>query len=171
MSGTQEFVVPRTAEELTAMFPELAAAVRQQGADSVDTGKIQNEAVTTEKDRIIGLAKVHFGEETAGKFEAIINTGVTVEQYQAIRPEPVPSQEEQAIGKAKEGLLAAIAQAGAQNPGAGEGDGGEKDFMALVEETATTRKISRTDAMKLVAKSHPKLHQAYVKKANWRGES
>ena len=175
MSGNQEFVAPKTAEELTAMFPNLAAEIRQQGADSVDTGKIETEAsaagATTEKDRIIGLAKIHFGEESAGKFEAIINTGVTVEQYQAIRPEPVPSEEEQAINKAKDGMLAAIQEAGAENPGAGEGDGGEKDFMALVEEISTTKKISKTEAMKQVAKTHPKLHQAYVKKSNWRGDS
>jgi signal peptide peptidase SppA len=169
MSGNQEIVAPKTAGELTAMFPNLSAEIRQQGADSVDTGKVQTEATTAEKDRIVGLAKVHFGEETAGKFEAIINTGVTVEQYKAIRPEPVQSEEEQAINKAKEGTLAAIAQAGAENPGAGEGDGGEKDFMAIVDETMATKKVSKFKAMQMVVKSHPKLHQQYIKDANRRG--
>ena len=170
MSETQNFVAPKTADELTAMFPELAATIRQQGTDSVDTGKIQTEATTAEKDRIIGLAKVHFGEESAGQFEAIINTGVTVEQYQAIRPEPIPSEEEQSINKAKDGALAAIAQTGAQNPGAGEGDGGDKDFMSVVEETMAAKKIGKVAAMQMVAKSHPKLHQQFIKKANWKGE-
>ena len=42
MSGKQEFMAPKTTGELTAMFPELAAGLRQEGADSVDAGMIQD---------------------------------------------------------------------------------------------------------------------------------
>ena len=157
---------PTTVEELTAAFPKLVAEIRKKDADSISAAK--TEAVTAEKDRIIGLAKVHFGEETAGKFEAIINTGVTVEQYQAIRPKPEESEEEQAINKAKEGALAAIAQAGADNPGAGKGSGEDKDFMTVVEETMAAKKIGKVKAMQMVAKSQPKLHQQYIKSFNLR---
>ena len=64
--------------------------------------------------------------------------------------------------------MAAIQAAGAQNPGAGEGDGGDKDFMAIVEETMVAKKIGKVAAMQVVAKSHPKLHQQYIKSFNLR---
>ena len=174
-SAMPETQIPKSIEELTVMYPDLVAGIRkeEQEANKMNVENIKAEAATVattaEKDRIVGLAKVHFGEETAGKFEAIINTGVTVEQYQAIRPEPEQSGEEQSINKAKEGMLAAIAQSGAENPGAGEGNGGDKDFMAIVDETMATKKVSKFKAMQMAVKSHPKLHQQYIKDANRRG--
>ncbi|WP_319525675.1 signal peptide peptidase SppA [uncultured Desulfosarcina sp.] len=166
-NGQQEKVMPKTADQLAEVFPDLCAEIRKQGEDAADTAAIGKQAVTGEHDRILAIAKIHFGEEVAGKFEAVINTGVTAEQYQAIRPEPVKSEEEKAIEAAKAETLKAIQEAGADNPGAG-GGGDDKDFMAVVEETAERKKISKTEAMKIVAKQNPELHQAFLKKANSR---
>jgi capsid assembly protease len=164
-NGQQDKITPKTADELAVLFPDLCAEIRKQGENGVDTAAIGEQAATGERDRILAIAKIHFGEESAGKFEAVINTGVTAEQYQAIRPEPVKSEEEKALEAAKAETLKAIQDAGADNPGAGSG-GDDKDFMALVEETAERKKISKTQAMQLVARDNPQLHQAYLKKAN-----
>ena len=164
-NGQQDKITPKTADELAALFPNLCAEIRKQGENDVDTAAIGERAVTGERDRILAIAKIHFGEEAAGKFEAVINTGVTAEQYHAIRPEPVKSEEEKAIEAAKADTLKAIQEAGADNPGAG-GGGEDKDFMSVVEETAERKKISKSKAMQLVAKQNPELHQAFLKKAN-----
>ena len=159
-------IAPKTANELVALFPELCANIRQQGADGVDAGGAVVEAATTERDRIIGLAGVHFGEEIAGKFEAIIKTGVTVEQYKAIRPEAVISEEQKSLDAAKAATLAAIQQTGADNPGAGGGDDGSKGFLTLVEETMDHKSCTRREAMKIVMRANAKAHETYLEKAN-----
>ncbi|WP_319406173.1 signal peptide peptidase SppA [uncultured Desulfosarcina sp.] len=167
-NGNQGTVAPETAGDLAALFPDLCAQIRQQGADSVDTVVIIGEATAGERDRILGLARIHFGEESAGKFEEIIKTNVTVEQYKAIRPEPVVSEEQKAIDAAKDATLAAIQQAGAQNPG-GAGsdiDQGNKGFLVLVEETMDRKKCTKTEAMRLVMRAHPKAHAAYLESVN-----
>lgn len=158
-------IAPKTADELVALFPELCADIRQQGVESVDASLAGEQAASGERDRIIGLAGVHFGEEVSGKFEAIIKTGVTVEQYKAIRPEPVVSEEQKALDAAKAATLEAIKQAGADNPGAG-GGGDTKDFMSMVEDLVATKKIGKTAAMQKVARAHPKLHQSFIQKSN-----
>ena len=172
MSETQNLGAPKTADELTAMFPKLAAEIRQQGADSVDVLQAKTEAAANATNaadaRHFGMVKAIFGDDNGAKYAAIIETGVTVEQYKAIRPEPESSAEAAAIDKAKEGMLAAIIETGAQNPGAGQGDGGDKDFMAVVEETMASQKVDKARAMQMVVKSHPKLHQQYIKSANRR---
>ena len=163
-NGQQDKVIPKTADQLAELFPDLCAEIRKQGEDGVDTAAITDQATTGERDRILAIAKIHFGEEPAGKFEAVINTGVTAEQYQAIRPKPVKSEEEKAIEAAKAETLKAIQEAGADNPGAGGGVE-NKDFMAVVEETAERKKISKTEAMQIVTVQNPELHQAFLKKS------
>ena len=164
---------PKSVADLQARYPELSAELVQQGRDSVDVQAVQQEATTAETTRMLGFVNAYFGEEAGTKFKAVIDTGVSIDQFKAIAGDKAPGNAAGAgaISAVKEELLAAIQEAGADNPGSGGGDNDDKDFMTLVEETATARKISKTAAMQQVAKSHPKLHQAYVKKANWHGES
>lgn len=162
---------PKTAAELQARYPEPSAELVQQGKDSVDVEAVRQEATTAETARMLDFASAYFGDEAAGKFKAIIESGASVEQFKAItggKP-PGASAGLESISKVKEELLAAIQAAGPENPGAG-GNHGDQDFMAMVEEIAASKKIAKSAAMQQVAQTHPELHQAYVKKANWRGD-
>jgi hypothetical protein len=164
---------PRTADELAAAFPELAEALRQQGAESINQEAIRAEGAQAEAERLMGLVGVHFGQAAAEKFQTIVATGITPDQYKATAGDAAPGlahaiEEAAGIEVKKKEMLAVITAAGAPNPGSGtEAPGGEdKDFLALVEEYRAANKCGKAEALQAVIKSHPKAHTAYLKSVN-----
>jgi signal peptide peptidase SppA len=157
-----------TVDELKAHAPELC----KQLIDTAVAGVDHKEAVQAETARLLGLVNVHFGAEAGEKFKAVVETGVTEEQYKAIRgDQPAAGTEAggeaEEIDAAKQAMLAAIQQSGAQNPGAGgEGSPSNKDFLTLVEETMQVKNCSKRDAMKIVMKANSKAHEDYLKSVN-----
>jgi len=169
--GMGETVIT-TIEQLAAAYPDLTAAVREQGVKSVNleaaTREAAGKATTAEKDRILGLAGVHFGTEEGAKFAGIVNTGVTVEQLTAIRGSEKSVQAQSAEDKKREELLAGIKGAGAPGVGADAGGAGAetKDYMTLVNEHRAQHKCSMTEAMSAVTAKYPEKHREYIKAAN-----
>jgi len=150
-----------TLAALVAEYPDFAAQLREEGKSSVDV----DAAVTQERDRVLGLAGVHFGADAGEKFTGIVNSGITVDQYEAVVPEnSAPAQTAEA--KKMDQMLAAIKETGQQNPGTGTLDEGGKDFMTLVEEYQAVNGGTKTDAMKAVLRKNPAAHAAYVAKMN-----
>lgn len=155
-------------KELKVEYPDLIAQIREEGVESVDLVAAKKEAVQTEKERILGLVNIQFGEEVGKKFEAVVKSDVTVEQLEAIKainPESEPKKAD-----AQAAMLEAIHDAGAENPGAnaGEtpGDGSGKDFMSQVNEHKLLMKCSTTDAMQAMMKKDPASHEAYLTSVN-----
>jgi len=112
--------------QLEAEHPDLIKQIREQAAASVDTAPARSESALAERDRILGLAAVQFGPDAAAKFTAIVSSGVSVEQMQAIaalnppKAEVAPvNKEAEALVAQKQEMLAALQASGAQNPGAG----------------------------------------------------
>ncbi len=163
--ATAENNTPKTVEELEAMYPDLTSRLRQQAIDDA-----QADTADAEKERIIGLANVHFGEEAGSRFAAIINTGVTVEQYKAIRGDAPPegeAAESKKVAEEKAKMLEALHNAAPENPGAGASQpGGSKDFMAMVEEYQAMHKCTKAEAMAAVMKADPKAHEEYIARVN-----
>lgn len=159
-------VAPTTVAELTAALPDLAQALRDEGAKTVNT----EDAITTERDRVLSIATVHFGAEAGGRFTDIVTSGVTEAQYKAICGDKAPGAPEPGKIDGKKEVLDALKNTGAENPGANNGNenlnSGEKDFMALVEEHMATFQCKKTDAMAAVMKKHPKAHAAYLQSVN-----
>lgn len=161
-------------EQLKEAFPELTDRLetdaKKAGVASVDADAIKKSAADNERARILGLAGVQFGKEAGEKFKAVVETGVTVEQFTAIKEAagtPEKSGEADAVTKAKEAMLENIHQAGAANPGANSGaQGGEKDFMALVAEHMAVHKCGKVDAMKAVMRTDPRAHAKYLDSVN-----
>ena len=161
----------KTYEELKALAPALLQEAENKameiGASTVDLGPAKKEAADTERARVLGMAEIHFGAEEGAKFKALIDSGISVEQYKATvaaigTPKPDKSAEE----AAKAAALEALKNFGAQNPGAGNPPEGGKGYMALVEEYRAMHKCSKTDAMMAVNISHPKARQEYIDKNN-----
>lgn len=173
-SGKEKGMEPviTTIEQLAAAYPDLTAAVREQGVKSVNLEAVARDAAgkatTAEKDRILGLAGVHFGTEEGAKFAGIVNTGVTVEQLTAIRGSEGSAPAQSAEDKKREELLAGIKAAGAPGVGAdARGAGAEtKDYMTLVNEHRAQHKCSMTEAMSAVTAKYPEKHREYIKAAN-----
>jgi len=153
---------PMTVEQLTAAHPDLVEQIRAQGAESVNVKGIQEAAVTSERERILGLAAVQFGEEDGEKFKAVVETGVTVEQFKSIQAtQPAQSKK---LDKQEE-MLEAIKGAGAPNPGAGDTVNSSttgKDFMAQVTAHMQQHGCSKGQAMQAVQAQDPKAHRAWI---------
>lgn len=166
----QETAAPaiETVEQLAAAFPGLAEQLRQQGRESVDLEGARSAAVSDESARILGLAAVMFGEEQGDKFKALVASGITVDQYQAVRGagdtsgEEPESPEAAAVANAKQDMLAAINAAGPENPGAGAGSDAPASFEEAWKAVKAEENCSVQEAMKRVAARHPELHTQYL---------
>ncbi len=131
------------------------------GAQSVDLKLSEQKGAEIERGRIVGLAMAFLGEEDGKQFEHIIASGITVEQYKSVAGERKPKESEK-----KKEMLDAINNAGADNPGAGGGDRGKKNYFQLVAEIMVERKCSRFEAMKEANRRHPEARTAMLQEAN-----
>ena len=161
-----------TIEQLATAYPDLTAAVREQGAKSVDLEGARKEAsanaAQSEKERILGLAAVHFGTEEGDKFSGIVNTGVTVEQLKAIRGSEPEGRVVSAEDRKRDEILQALKGSGAPPVGSdGDAQAAEgKDYMTLVKEYHAQHECTMTEAMKQITAKYPQKQREYIKKAN-----
>lgn len=147
----------KTIEELKEKYANLVVEIESAAKASVDV----ESAVKNERDRILGLANAHFGAESGEQFKKIIISGVTIEQYEAIKPMVETSSNDNNAA-----ALAALAASGAGNPGHDNGDdGNDKKFETLIEEQKASGK-SYTEAIRIVVSKHPGAHKEYVKRMN-----
>ncbi len=157
-----------TVAELKAAYPELAAQLVAEGVSSVDVVALETAAAGKERDRITGILAIAVGEEAGPKIKAIVESGITAAQYQAVQTGPIigaaktPDKEE----ALKTQLLTAITtQTGAPAVGAdGKPVTAIKDYMALVEEYQKTEGCSRAAASKAVVQQNPKAHKEWLGK-------
>jgi signal peptide peptidase SppA len=160
-----------TLAELSAAYPDFAAQLKTEGANSVDLETPKREAAKAERERVLGITSVALGDEIGGKITAIVESGVTVEQYRAVGATltpPTPAATADAALKAQ--LLAGIKGAGAAAVGADAGATGaatgSKDYIALVDEYMAAHKCTRVEAMQAVTREHPEAQKDYIRKAN-----
>ena len=165
-----------TVEQLTTACPDLVKKIQdashQLGVESVDTQAVAEEARTGESTRILGLVEIQFGADATAAFNTVVETGVTIDQFKAIKgtaPETPAGEtpEAAAINTAKGEMLAAIQNNAADNPGANNGVlGGDKDFMTLVQAHMAANNVKKGTAIMAVAKTHPKEHDVYLQSMN-----
>lgn len=169
MSDKQEQVTSiTTVEQLAAAYPALADALRKEGAKTIDQEQIKAEASTSERERILGLVAIQFGEEAGKKLRTVADQGITPDAFKAVMEAMGTPMQPSGEIKGKAEILAALKGSGAENPGAGNPPVTEsgKDFMALVDEYAQARNVSKTVAMQAVMKARPEAHREYIKKFN-----
>jgi len=169
MSDKQEQVTSiNTVEQLAAAYPALADALRREGAKAINQEQIKAEALASERERILGLVAIQFGEEAETKLRAVVDQGITPDAFKAVMEAMGTQGQPSGEVRGKAEILAALKGSGAENPGAGNPPGTEsgKDFMALVEEFAQARGVTKTVAMQAVMKAHPEAHREYIKKFN-----
>lgn len=136
------------------------------GIESVDSDKAVAEAVAGEKTRLLGLASAVFGEEEGKKFESLVESGVSVEQYKAISglsKQPDESGADDGETKAQEKALNALENSGAEDVGHGGNQTDDKDFMGQVKALQEAEGIPYSDAWIRVRKDYPELHAEYIK--------
>jgi len=169
----------KTIEELRAEYPDLVKQIEEKAKAGVDLDTPVSEARETERQRILGLADVQFGEEKGGKFRAVVDSGVSVEQFKAIQEinfshgsqsgDAEPEGEAKGVEKAKGDMLDAIKGAGAENPGFDgndQGSTGDGGYMEAVERYQAEHKCSKFEAMRQVNLKNPDLRQKYIRKVN-----
>jgi hypothetical protein len=158
-------------ELIKAEFPDVYEAI-VEGTKAGLSASFESEALKTAEDsiaanrnRTIGLAKVHFGEKDGEQFEQLLESGITVEQYKAVVD--IRGEEKGGDAEKKGEMLGAIQKAG-ENLDAGQGGeiATEKDFMSMVREYQEAHNCKYRDAMLEVRKAHPKAHAQYLKSVN-----
>ena len=161
----------KSIEDLRALAPALLQEAENKameiGSSTVDVVSAKKESADAERARVLGMAEIHFGAEEGAKFKALIDSGISVDQYKAtVAAIGTPKPDKAAEEAARLAALEALKASGAQNPGAGSPPEGGKGYMALVEEYRAMHKCSKTDAMMAVNISHPKARQEYIEKNN-----
>jgi signal peptide peptidase SppA len=155
-----------TVDQLTMAFPDLVNQI-QDDAVKAATGQIKSDAIKAEQDRILELVGIQFDDDQAQSLKKVIESGVTVEQFEAVKkasnePKAVDEEDEEL----KKKLLEGLESSGAGDPGAGDAGSGSKDYMTLVDEYMTAHNCPRLKAMQEVNRAHPKAREDYISKNN-----
>ncbi len=159
-----------TIEEITAEYPDLVKAIQDDAKSDLD--QAVQLAADDERSRIMSLAIARFGETEGEKFRAIVESGITLDQFQATMAvvEPVAddnSPEANSIDAAKAQMLTAIEDAGAENPGHdSNSQSSEPDYMTLVNQYKQQNKCSLFDAMAAITRQNPDARKKYLKSVN-----
>ena len=144
-----------TIEVLTKDAPELLAEIKATAkAEGVEEG-IANAAEQME--RVLGFASEIFGE-TGEKFKTVVESGVTLKQYQALKAlQPDPENREDL----KAQILAELEADSAGDPGSGEEAKGPKTFMEAWKAIKEEDKCSTQLAMSKASKDFPELYKKH----------
>jgi signal peptide peptidase SppA len=115
----------KTLAELEAACPDLVSQIREAAVSGVDTQSAIDAAVAAERARITGLITVQFGE-AGTKFVQILESGISLEQFNAIAQVNPPASQAAAVdGPGIDALKAAMLQvlkdSGTATPGAAGG--------------------------------------------------
>lgn len=156
-----------TADMLRAENPDLFKSIETAARDAAEVKvKDAEDEVKGNTSRILGLAKLHFGADAGEKFEKVVLSGVTVEQYEAISALNPPSEKKVDEAGKREELLTAIEKAGDVQAGTGGDVKVAKDFRTMVAEYRAQKNCSYKDAMLAIRRAHPKAHEDYIKSVN-----
>ena len=154
-------IAPVTLETLQSEHADLVEQIRAEGADGVNTEEIAETAAAAERERVLGLAGVQLGEETAGRLRAVVESGVTVEQFTAVSASQPEAAEEAGQGKMGK-MLEAIQDAGPDNPGQGGRVAGPANFEDAWKAIEKDEQCGRQEALKRAVARFPELHKAYL---------
>ena len=115
------------------------------------------------------MLRIQFGDDTADQFKKLVESGVTADQFKAIKdlePEQPADEADELDADAQAAALEAIQNAGADNPGADNEAGTDKDYMSLVRDYQAQHKVDMLTAQRAIDKQYPGLRKAWIKKAN-----
>jgi len=166
--------------DLTTLKKEAPGALSEHRAEveaeiKAEAAKSQQEAVTAEQQRCVGLCSAVLGEETGNKLASVIQAGFSPEQaktltallggtqgvVQGVVQQPVAGSADQT--KMLEALQNAHGKGTAPGGGVGASSGAEgESFDALVAARMTSANCSRGAATIHIARTNPEAHTAYL---------
>ena len=160
----------QTVEQLIEAFPNLVNQIQETAAKKAKS-EAEAETKKAEHENILKLIEIQFGKDEAGQFKTLLKTGVTAEQFQAVKnlnPEPDASDDsdDDSDDDAQKKALEAIQNAGADNPGPDAKNDSEKDYMTLCREYMAEHKVSMFEAQRAIDKLNPELREKFIKRAN-----
>lgn len=114
-----------------------------------------------ELSRVFELAKLQFGETEGVKFAKLAQSGITVEQFQAVKELEEPKK--QADQTLKTEILAAIKADSVDIGVGGNADNSPKTFQDAWQMLKKEGQLSTEDAMKKAAREYPELYKKLSK--------
>ena len=160
-----------TLSDLRAAFPEMCDQIVSETKAEVGLEAAVATAKADEAGRLLGLVDTFLGAEKAKSFRAVVESGVTPEQFAAINALNPKSEDDDDGPVTKKMMLDAIKSAGADNVGTGGGAGQDKDYMALVEAHIKENKCTKSAAMRAITAKFPEKHEEYIRKVNTKAGS
>jgi len=160
-----------TLSDLRAAFPEMCDQIVSETKAEVGLETAVATAKADEAGRLLGLVDTFLGAEKAKSFRAVVESGVTPEQFAAINALNPKSEDDDDGPVTKKMMLDAIKSAGADNVGTGGGAGQDKDYMALVEAHIKENKCTKSAAMRAITAKFPEKHEEYIRKVNTKAGS
>ena len=119
----------------------------------------------TERDRVVDLVKIQFGDESGDSFGKLVHSDITPELFKATKKLTVVENPDE--GDSKDDILEALRDTSAENPGAdGKPDPADKDYMAVCREYQLKYKCSLLVAQREVSRLNPDLRKNYIKAVN-----
>jgi signal peptide peptidase SppA len=159
-----------TIEELIAQYPDLVKQIQDDA--KADLNQAIQLSADNERERIMDLALARFGETEGEKFRAIVDSGITLDQFQATMAVVEPpadgnSIEADSVNDAKAQMLEVIENAGAENPGFDSNSmASEADYMTLVKAYQKENRCSMFEAQMAVSRKNPEARQKYIQSVN-----
>ena len=151
--------------DLLDNFPDMVKEIIDTAVAGVELDTKIKEARTAERERLLGLVDTYLGKEKAVAFRAVVDSGVSSDQFAAISSLSAGDPDDDSPVTKKQ-MLDAIKQAGSDNPGTGGDPTGDQDYMTLVEAEMKAEKCTKAMAMRAVTAKFPEKHEAWIRKMN-----
>jgi len=145
-------------EDLRAAFPALVEKIEATARNTAET--TTKDQVEAAEKRILDLAAAHFGDDAGKAFRAVVEQGITAEQYTAISG--LVGGKSEAKQPDASAALDALKKTGAKDVGDDTVDTGDKGFDQLVAEHMAANKTSKSKAMQAVRKDHPDAYGKWI---------
>lgn len=174
-TGTKIYIKPKQEaatmkpDEVKAQFPDTHKAIAEEASTAAMTAAAEDKknALAEQQKNICALAGKVFGAEAGAKLQAMVASGLTVAQLEAIG---YTGESQDAAGTSRKDILDGLKSSapGALKPASEQPAAGDEKpgFLALVEAHQAAAKCSRSEAIRECMAKYPAEHKAYLAEMN-----
>jgi len=143
------------------------ANIMAETNEKIDTQKIENDAVASERTRFADLkaafpGDLDFAVKQYQNGASVQDAKVAYNDVLQAKNAKLETEKAELAAKIEKSEAEAPTQDGADPVVHNESSAGSKDFMAVCKEYATENKISMGDAIKTIVHDQPELHQSWI---------
>ena len=163
---------PMKVEDVKKQFPDVYGAIFDSGMIKAKEGakteleRAVSEATSAQKVEFLALFKAVCGEEIAAKFETVLNSGITAEQFNTFKAAGIIGNQQENDEGSKKKILDSLLAAQSDSVDQGDDKKGRTkaaEFEAKVTDYMQQFKCKRGEATTKVGLDNPRLRDAWLK--------